>query len=189
MSFNRLRYDDCATKLHNQRSVGIGEYRLSYDNFENNNQCYSLTGPIGSKSDISTAKNNCSLNWGEMTQIESDLQSRNIPTSECNENATNINYSKNKVYDKKVCSSMLNTEDTRFTNPIQSYRSMSLTSYHLQPWLFSNPQCHIQDDRIGLGSRIIVKDNYKLNSPEFLDNYEVLAHSDNSDNEGKLCPQ
>jgi hypothetical protein len=95
MSFNRLRYDDCATKLHNQRSVGVGEYRLSFDNFENNNQCYSLTGPIGSKSDISTAKNNCSLNWGEMTQIESDLQSRNIPTSECNENATNLNYSKN----------------------------------------------------------------------------------------------
>jgi len=81
MSFNRLRYDECATKLHNKRSVGIGEYRLSFDNFENNNQCYSLTGPIGSKSDISTAKNNCSLNWGEMTQIESDLQSRNIPAS------------------------------------------------------------------------------------------------------------
>jgi hypothetical protein len=70
MSFNRLRYDDCATKLHNKRSVGIGEYRLSFDNVENNNQCYSLTGPIGSKSDTSTAKNNCSINWGEMTQIE-----------------------------------------------------------------------------------------------------------------------
>jgi len=60
---------------------------------------------------------------------------------------------------------------------------MSLTSYHLQPWLFSNPQCHIQDDRIGLGSRIIVKDSYKLNSPEFLDNYEILPIS------GRLCPQ
>ena len=35
MSFNRLRYDECATKLHNKRSVGIGEYRLSFDNFEN----------------------------------------------------------------------------------------------------------------------------------------------------------
>jgi hypothetical protein len=183
MSFNRLRYDDCATKLHNKRSVGIGEYRLSFNNVENNNQCYSLTGPIGSKSDTSTAKNNCSINWGEMTQIESDLQSRNIPASECNENATNLNYSKNKVFDKKVCNSMLNTEDTRFTNPIQSYRSMSLTAYQLQPWLFSNPQCHIQDDRIGLGSRIIVKDNYKLNCPEFLDNYTVSSDLD------RLCTQ
>jgi hypothetical protein len=78
---------------------------------------------------------------------------------------------------------MLNTEDTRFTNPIQSYRSMSLTAYQLQPWLFSNPQCHIQDDRIGLGSRISVKDNYKLNYPEFLDNYKVLTNSD------RLCTQ
>ena len=164
MSFNRIKYDECATKLHNQRSVGIGEYRLSFDNFENNNQCYSLAGPIGSKSDISITQNNCLVNWGEIAQIESDLQSRNIPATECNENATNINYSKNKVYDKKVCSSLLNTEDTRFTFPIQSFRSMSLTSYHLQPWLFSNPQCHIHDNRIGLGSRNIGKDtyNYKL---------------------------
>ena len=164
MSFSRLRYDECATKLHNQRSVGVGEYRLFPGFVENCEQCYSLTGPVGSRSDVSTAKNACSLNWGEMSQIESELQSRNVPATECNENATNINYSKNKVYDKKVCSSLLNTEDTRFTFPIQSFRSMSLTSYHLQPWLFSNPQCHIHDNRIGLGSRNIGKDtyNYKL---------------------------
>ena len=164
MSFSRIKYDECATKLHNERSVGIGEYRLSFDNFENNNQCQSLMGPLGSKSGISTAKNNCLANWGEMAQIESDLQSRNIPITDCNENATNITYSKNKIFDKKLCSPLLNTEDTRFTFPTQSYRSMSLTSYQLQPWLFSNPQCHIKEDRIGLGSRHIGKTNftYKL---------------------------
>jgi hypothetical protein len=164
MSFSRIKYDECATKLHNQRSVGIGEYRLSFDNFENNNQCQSLMGPLGSKSGISTAKNNCLANWGDMAQIESDLQSRNIPITDCNENATNINYSKNNIFDKKLCSPLLNTEDTRFTFPTQSYRSMSLTSYQLQPWLFSNPQCHIKEDRIGLGSRYIGKANftYKL---------------------------
>ena len=164
MSFSRIKYDECATKLHNERSVGIGEYRLSFDNFENNNQCQSPMGPLGSKSGISTAKNNCLANWGEMAQIESDLQSRNIPITDCNENATNINYSKNKIFDKKLCSPLLNTEDTRFTFPTQSYRSMSLTSYQLQPWLFSNPQCHIKEDRIGLGSRHIGKTNftYKL---------------------------
>lgn len=164
MSFSRIKYDECATKLHNERSVGIGEYRLFFDNFENNNQCQSLMGPLGSKSGISTAKNNCLANWGEMAQIESNLQSRNIPITDCNENATNINYSKNKIFDKKLCSPLLNTEDTRFTFPTQSYRSMSLTSYQLQPWLFSNPQCHIKEDRIGLGSRHIGKTNftYKL---------------------------
>jgi hypothetical protein len=174
MSFSRLRYDECATKLHNQRSVGVGEYRLFPGYVENCEQCYSLTGPVGSKADVSTAKNACSLNWGEMTQIESELQSRNIPATECNENATNVNYSKNKVFNKKVCSPMLNAEDTRFTNPVQSYRSMSLTSYQLQPWLFSNPQCHVQDDRIGLGSRNTAKDAYKMPLPEFLDKGDAL---------------
>lgn len=174
MSFNRIKYDECATKLQNQRSVGMGEYRLSSDNFENINQCYSFTGPISSKSDTSTAKNNCLANWGEMAQIESELQSRNIPHTECNENATNINYSKNKVYDKKVCSSLLNTEDTRFTFPTQSFRSMSLTSYQLEPWLFSNPQCNIQEDRIGLGSRNLCKDTYKVISSTKTDSNDVF---------------
>jgi hypothetical protein len=174
MSFNRLKYDDCATKLYNQRTVGVGEYRLFPGYVENCNQCYSLTGPIGSKVDVSTAKNGSSLNWSDMTQIESELQSRNISTSECNENATNMHYSKNQVVNKKVCNPILNSEDTRFTNPLQSYRSMSLTSYHLQPWLFSNPQCHVQDSRIGLGSRNTAKDSYKIKTPEFLDKGEAL---------------
>ena len=174
MSFNRLKYDDCATKLYNQRTVGVGEYRLFPGYVENCNQCYSLTGPIGSKVDVSTSKNACSLNWSDMTQIESELQSRNISATECNENATNLNYCKNKVINKKVCNPILNSEDTRFSNPLQSYRSMSLTSYHLQPWLFSNPQCHLQDDRIGLGSRNTAKDSYKMQVPIFLDKGDAL---------------
>jgi len=174
MSFNRLKYDDCATKLHNQRSTGVGQYRLFPGYVENCEQCYSSNGPIGSKADVSTAKNSCSLNWSDMTHIESELQSRNISASDCNKNKTNMHYSKNTVNDKKVCNPMLNSEDTRFTNPLQSYRSMSLTSYHLQPWLFSNPQCHIQDDRIGLGSRIIAKDTYKMSPPEIFDKGEAL---------------
>ena len=180
MSFNRLRYDECATKLHNERSIGIGDYMLFPGYNKNVEQCYSLTGPIGSKADVSTPENNSSLNLGDITQIESELQSRNIIASECNDNATNINYSKNKVIDKKICNPMLNTEDTRFTNPLQSYRSMSLTSYQLQPWLFSNPQCHVQDDRIGLGSRNIVKDAYKINETEFLDTGEALPKLTNT---------
>ena len=104
MSFNRLRYDDCATKLYNQRTVGVGEYRLFPGYVENCNQCYSLTGPIGSKVDVSTAKNGSSINWSDMTQIESELQSRNISATECNENATNLQYSKNRVVDKKMSS-------------------------------------------------------------------------------------
>lgn len=174
MSFSRLKYDDCATKLYNQRSTGVGEYRLFPGYVENCEQCYSLTGPIGSKADVSTAKNSCSLNWSDMTHIESELQSRNVQTVDCNANKNNLDYSKNTVNNKKVCNPMLNSEDTRFSNPLQTYRSMSLTSYQLQPWLFSNPQCHIQDERIGLGTRITVKDAYKASEHEIFDKGEAL---------------
>ena len=174
MSFSRISYDDCATKLHNQRSTNVGLYRLFPGYVENCDQCLSETGPVGSKADVSTAKNSCNLNWGEMSQIENDLTSRNINLTKCNENATNTNYDKNKVYNKPPCNLMLNSEDTRFTNPLQTFRSMSLTAYQLEPYLHANPQCHIQDDRIGLDSRNRAKDSYVMPDGEFLDDGSAL---------------
>jgi hypothetical protein len=169
MSFSRIKYDDCTTKLHDQRSVGVGEYYLFPGFAENCDQCFSSVGPVGSKADVSTTKNACSLDWGEMANVESELQSRNLPLTDCNENKVNMHYNKNKVYNKKVCAPFLNSEDSRFTNPVQAYRSMSLTSYQLQPWLFSNPQCHVLDDRIGLNSRNKAKDMYKMPLHDFVD--------------------
>lgn len=159
MSFSRTKYDKCATRLQNGRSVGVGDYYLFAGAVENCNQCYSDMGPIGSKSDVSTTKNH-SLDWGEMAQIESELLSRNIDLSKCNNNVVNMNYNKHQVYNKSNCNAKLNAEDTRFTFPVQTYRSMSLTSYQLQPYLYTNPQCYIQDDRLGLDSRNRIKDAY-----------------------------
>lgn len=174
MSFSRIKYDNCATDLKNKRSVDPGQYYLFPGYGENCDQCFSATGPVGSKADVSTSKTKCSLDWGEMAQIESDLTSRNLPLTDCNENATNMNYSKNKVVNKNTCSPVLNSEDTRFTNPIQSYRSMSLTAYQIEPFLFSNPQCHVQDDRIGLDSRLTAKDSYVMPLADFVDTGAAL---------------
>ena len=46
----------------------------------------------------------------------------------------------------------------------------------VEPYLPVNPQCHIQpiDDRIGLNSRLHVKDMYKMPEVEILDNGEAL---------------
>ena len=160
MAFSRIRYDDCSTKLYTERSVGEGDYRL-YGGFnESCSSCLSTTGPIGSKADVSTPKDKPQTDWGDMAHIESELLNLNIPLNRCNENATNTHYNKNKVLNKNVCSPFLNAEDSRFTFPTQSYRSMSLTAYQLQPFLFSNPQCNLQDDRIGSNTRNKVKDNY-----------------------------
>jgi len=174
MSFSRMRYDDCATSLHVERSVGEGNYRL-YPGFgENVDECHSFDGPRGSKADVSTAETKATLDWGNMAKIESDLKRLNVPLTNCNDNATNLDYWKNKTYNKVGCSPFLNADDTRFSYPIQAFRSMSLTSYQLQPFLFSNPQCHVIDDRSGLNSRLRAKDSYKTPNPNILDHGEAL---------------
>jgi len=174
MSFNRMRYDDCSTKLHVERSVGEGNYRLFPGYVENADECLSYNGPRGSKVDVSTAKTKVTLDWGSMAKIESDLLRLNVPLTDCNENFTNMDYYKNPTFNKLACSPLLNAEDTRFSYPLQAFRSMSTTAYQLQPWLFSNPQCHVLDDRLGLDSRIKAKDSYKQPAPNFVDKGEAL---------------
>ena len=68
-----------------------------------------------------------------------------------------------KVYNKPDCPCLL-SEDTRFSNPIDNYRSMSLTSYHYTPYLIINPLSKFQNlnEKHGLSSRIISKDTFKL---------------------------
>jgi len=169
-----MRYDNCATKLHVERSVGEGNYRLFPGFVESSDECLSFDGPRGSKVDVSTAKRDITLDWGSMAKIESDLLRLNVPLTDCNENATNLDYYKNKTFNKLGCSPYLNAEDTRFSFPLQAFRSMSTTAYQLQPWLFSNPQCHVLDDRTGLNSRNKAKDSFRTPVPDFLDNGEAL---------------
>ena len=92
MSFNRSRYDECATTLHVERSVGEGTYRLYPGYVESPDACFSAVGPIGSKVDVSTAERDITLKWGDMAQIENDLTSRNLPLTDCNENKVKMDY-------------------------------------------------------------------------------------------------
>jgi hypothetical protein len=161
MSFNRTKYDSTAYNLEINRSVGPGDYRL-YGSFgENCNQCFSDFGPIGSKADVSLTKDLNDLTFGNMAVTESNLSWRSHKLSKDNCNPTIKNP---PITHKKACSKVLTTEDTRFTHPIDNYRSMSLTSYQYEPYLPVNPQCHIQDidDRVGLNSRLYSKDMYIL---------------------------
>jgi len=190
MAFSRTKYDDCATKLHVGRSIGEGEYRLFPGFNESAQGCLSYDGPRNSKNDVSTARKKEVLDWGRMAQIESDLKSLNIPLTNCNENAVNMDYGKNETVNKLACNDILSAEDTRFTYPLQAFRSMSLTSYQLQPFLFSNPQCHIQDDRIGLDSRNKAKDTFKTPKPNMVDKGEALPKENpNSPPLGYVPPQ
>lgn len=162
MSSNRTIYDSLAYDLEINRSKGPGDYRLFGSYAENINQCYSAFGPIGSKADVSLVKENDDFTFTELANIESQLSWRNHKLSKYNNN--NPKPITTKVNNKNECTNKLNTEDTRFTHPIDNYRSMSLLPYQYDPYLHVNPQCHVQEsnDRIGLNSRLYSKDMYIL---------------------------
>ena len=161
MSFNRIRYDKCAYDLEVARSTAPGSHRLFGPFAENCNQCISTTGPVGSKADVSISKGLMDLKFKDMADTESKLSWRGQTLTKCNDNKNPL--SKIKVVHKPVCSNKLNAEDTRFTHPIDNFRSMSLTSYMLQPHLPTNPQCCVQEsgDRIGIDTRSVAKDSFK----------------------------
>lgn len=174
MSFNRLKYDSCAFDLQMNRSVGPGDYRLFAPFAENCNACYSYNGPIGSKADVSLVKKPTELSFEKMAQVESELSWRNRLTSRCNDNKSP--FDKYEVNHKQVCENKLAPQDTRFTHPIDNYRSMSLTEFQLEPHLYTNPQCYVQEicDRQGMNSRLLSKDTYKQPPQEFWDKGEAL---------------
>jgi hypothetical protein len=180
MSFSRLKYDKEAYDLELKRSTIPGNYRLFGLFAENTNQCLSYDGPIGSKIDVSTVKPLNSLNNVNMIELESDLSWRNHKNSKFNDDNVNIT-NKYNLIDKSNCSLDLIAEDTRFTHPVNNYRSMSTTEFEMTPYLHVNPQSYIQsiNDRHGLDSRNFTKDNYKFVKQEFLDNGESLPPIEN----------
>jgi hypothetical protein len=163
MSFNRIKYDNDAYDLKINRSVGPGDYRLFKSYNESCSKCFSYDGPKNAKSDVYTVGGSqTDIEWGSMTEVESYIMNRVNKLVDDNHLGKNDSYLKFQVNPiKQTCSNTLISEDTRFTNPIESYRSMDTTVYHFIPFLYSNPQCEIQEDRIGLNSRLKVKDSFK----------------------------
>lgn len=179
MAFSRTTYDSCAYDLEIKRSTEQGDYRLYGYFAENDNQCYSYNGPIGSKSDVSTIKKLNETCFGTMADVESDLSWRNNKLDKCNDKIFN----KFPVIDKPICSSNLTPQDTRFTNPIDNYRGMSLTNYMLTPYLYVNPQCYIQQTRdlIGSNTRLETKDCFDLSKTVSEAIYNETCSSNPSD--------
>ena len=174
MSFNRIKYDTSAYNLQMGRSTAPGDYRLYAPFGENCDQCFSYSGPIGSKADVSLVKKINDLNFKDMADTESQLSWRNNKLSKSNDDVSCLE--DNTVEHKPVCSNKLTPEDTRFTHPLDNYRGMSLTDLQLEPYLHVNPQCSVQEsgDRIGLNSRLYSKDTYQLTEQEFWDKGEAL---------------
>jgi hypothetical protein len=189
MSSNRVKYDQCAYDLQMKRSTDVGDYRLSADFAENYDQCYSLTGPVGAKSDVSLVKENMELSFEKMAATESQLSWRNQLLTKCNNNLQDLDTS--TLNHKPMCSKKLVPEDTRFTSPIDNFRGMSLTDYMVSPYLPINPQCHIQPNctKLGLNSRLSAKDMYTVPPQPVWDEGKALPINGEQNNDAPYMNQ
>jgi hypothetical protein len=191
MAFSRLNYDKNVYNLQIRRSTDENDYRLYPLFAENINPCYIENGIVGSKADVSLVRNQTNLSNEMMVEAESELSWRSRPLTKDNHNVNP--FDKFKLIHKNNCSSNknLSPEDTRFTHPIDNYRSLSVINYEYTPYLHVNPQCYIQsiDDKIGLNSRLFAKDTYKIPTHKYWDNGESLPKEmlDKSLNKKCLC--
>lgn len=176
MSFNRLPYDRCAYSQSVKRSVTPGDYRLYLGHGENCKKCLPLNAPINSKDSVSSVRRVNETDFGFLANAESHLTNRTIPLSECNQNATDAKHKTLKLHHKPICETKMESEDTRFSHPVESYRGMSLLNFHFEPYLHTNPQNNVICDshREGFNSRGWVKDNYKLPEQEKWDKGKAL---------------
>jgi hypothetical protein len=162
-----------------ERSTGPGDYRLFLGSNENCGKCMSYDGPRNAKSDVSLSDGGLPNQWGSMAEVESHLTNRVNKLTETNIYGKNDYYKNIPVTNKNNCDNILESEDTRFSFPLEAYRCMDLTAYHYSPFLHVNGQCEIQDDRIGLNSRLRVKDTYVVTRPTPLDQSNTLPPAEN----------
>ena len=195
MSFTRPLYDECATKLKVNRSVGPGSYALYSGYGDNCNNCYPLYSITGSSGEGAKARKDCESGFGDIVDVESCLHNRNRILSECNgESCTGNNCDLSKFQKKIVfnddCDSTRYSQDTRFTHPLDTYRGMSLTPYFMNPYLHVNPQCNPQSIDNGESSRLIAKDTFRLPKQNKWDTGEALPAPlpDREQNCSVCCP-
>jgi len=162
MSFNRLRYEEDATELSLDRSTRPGDYELFHPKFYRNNECLSTLGPNNARNQPSDTREFFN-DLGSIVDAETDITNRRNPLTHSNKYGMNQDYLKHKVNNKPICENYMNTEDSRFTNPLINYRGMTTFSYQTHPHLPVNPQCHIQQfsHRSGTSSRLLVRDCFQ----------------------------
>jgi hypothetical protein len=185
MAFSRINYDKCSYDLKMDRSTQPGYYRMLPSSVENHNACISYGGPVGSKADVSLAKPDNQLKFDDMVDVESQLSWRRQSLNQCNDNNLTLNVNLNH---KSNCTFNLVSEDTRFTHPIDDFRSMDTTPYNYSPYLHVNPQDYYQKDRIGTNTKLLVKDNYIMPKQDMWDNGEALP-TENTKSKITLLPR
>lgn len=164
--FTRSKYDVLAYELQKDRSVGPGDFRIFHDNNNSSNECLTIFGPHNAKNQPSDTRTFFD-DFGSLADAETDITNRRNRLTRSNIYGKNQAYLKHKTFNKKICEHYIDSQDTRFTHPLDNYKGMTTYDLQLQPHLFQNPQWFVQDHshREGTSSRLLVKDCY-IEQPE-----------------------
>jgi hypothetical protein len=167
MSFTRSMYDGCACNQSTNMSVASMDYRLYGGQYENCKPCFANCGPYNAENTASTVGKPNSLNtYGNVVQIDSILTNRVKPLSDCNEVPCDPKCFKNlpKVFNKGNCGPFLDSQDTRFTHPIDNFRGMGVDRFQYLP---IDAQCNIYSNE-AINTRQLAKDTYRIIVPNMI---------------------
>lgn len=125
------RYDVAATKEYYQRSTGPQNYRLDPTYATSCQECFPIYGPSGFKGSASAP--------GHLVDIDSTIRGFTKIHSKSNkqQEPDPLKYNVEYAVD---CNPFLETEYSRFTNPIQNYRGITRDPFYKTIY---DPQCHI----------------------------------------------
>ena len=159
---SNLIYDKCAYDDYLSESVLPGNYRLSPYSVHNCDGCLSTFGPRGSNG-VSTSTDHVIAPKQKLTDIESILTNRNVPTSKCKDGKLNkVNVTKLDLKHSKLCGKTLDPLSTRLTHPAANYRGISINRFYD---LNRNPQAIIHWNA-SANTRLEARDNYSVTIPK-----------------------
>jgi hypothetical protein len=160
MSFTRVFYDPDDFSDKQSASSNYINYRIFPEFAEVKSKCIPVFGPTSNSSSYDSMNKLPDLE--SIKNVESKLTRRSVPLTRDDKGSQDIP-SMNPIPYCNMAS--LTGEDTRFTHPIDDYRSISATEYYMQPYMPVNPQDTITQMVLsGNSSRIAAKDSFVMKS-------------------------
>ena len=130
---SRQKYDQQAIVEATERSTGVGNYYLNPENGFNCNTCFPLYGPLGGTRGAATTP-------GHVIDVDSILRGYTKIHSKSNEQQIPDSLAGYELFMPADCSPFVETEYSRFTNPVQNYRGLTRDPFYE---LNQDPQCNI----------------------------------------------
>lgn len=168
-----LIYDECAYNDRLREMTDPIKYKISPHQIHNCRQCLSTLGPRSSYmgQGVSTHADHPVATSQYLTDVESVLTNRNIPSSKCCIGGSNpIDVTKIKNIHLPKCNRFLDPMSSRLSYPPFNYRGIAINRFYTLP---QNPQEPIFYD-FATNTKLEAKDNYvfrlnklKTNDPTY----------------------